>query len=276
MTTAPARLGITMQDDLPPRECPACGEVMRTGIAFSTYVVYAHLKDCSVLARREKERSRQQAVSYAMQLREQRANLPADPDTGAQCDNLEAYIQRWGASPETQDGIHACRLFRHQCKSLIPMEAFTLVGELGGGKSSLLAAFGRSLLQDGVNVRYESCPQLYNHLFSLYRRGALEEACETLSTVSVLLLDDLGREKPTPFWVDQMLFPILDERYAHRRPTVCATNLSWELLSVRWGGAGNDRGDRAFSHDAIIDRLQHRCLAVPFGGRVSNRIRGAR
>ncbi|MFP5286294.1 MAG: hypothetical protein ACLGI9_11205, partial [Thermoanaerobaculia bacterium] len=51
---------------------------------------------------------------------------------------------------------------------------------------------------------------------------------DPLTEAEVLVLDELGTQKPTP-WVQEVLYLIINSRYTKRRPTLFTTNYRLEL-----------------------------------------------
>ena len=59
------------------------------------------------------------------------------------------------------------------------------------------------------------------------------------NTSELLMLDDLGSEKPSD-WVREQLYLLIDERYGVNRPLLISTNESYESVA-------NNLGDRIAS-----------------------------
>jgi len=118
-------------------------------------------------------------------------------------------------------------------------------GPVGSGKSHLAAAVRNHLTRVlGVPTLFLTTPELLSSLreevgASDERRGtprALKTACDA----PVLILDDLGAERLTPF-AEEQLFLLLDSRYRRRWPTLVITNLPLEELPPRIGSRLADR-----------------------------------
>jgi primosomal protein DnaI len=245
--------------------CPECGVRMTTGQIYKARVIYDHFKDCAALEARLARESAEALEAQKAALRRQRSNLPASEE------DLAAYRKRFRVNAETRQGLTLCEQFVRACGETLPACGFTLHGHQGTGKTTLIIAFARSLLAAGVDVRFERTPELYNRLLQASRSECLEDELRRLRSVKVLVLDDLGREKPTPWWVDQVLFPLIDYRYGQRKPTVVTTNYEWPALEELYGNARNER-EQAHSAPQLVDRLQHRSAAVKFGGDQSQRV----
>lgn len=105
-----------------------------------------------------------------------------------------------------------------------------IYGERGSGKSHLCAAVDNHLTQAGIPCLFITALDLLAAL-----RQAIELQSNTeqesftgrmnvFKTATVLILDDLGAEQPSP-WSESVLFEILDYRYRNRLATMIATNV---------------------------------------------------
>ena len=109
----------------------------------------------------------------------------------------------------------------------------TIAGERGTGKTHLLCAIARRAIDRGMPVLYAYVPLLLDWLRQGYRHlndleweedGDFDERLERLMTVDLLLLDDLGSEKPTD-WAAEKLTTVFDQRLLNRLPLVVTTNI---------------------------------------------------
>lgn len=142
------------------------------------------------------------------------------------------------------------------------------VGGVGCGKTYLSAAIASAVIDnwrihaweaervaDGnpvrtFPVRFTSTVDLFGRLKSTYAQGgSAEDITAEYKTVPLLVLDDLGAEKPTD-WTRERLFEIIDHRYNEELPLIITTNLTPdEMIS--------DLGER------ICDRIREMCVFAP-------------
>jgi DNA replication protein DnaC len=101
-----------------------------------------------------------------------------------------------------------------------------LMGPCGVGKTHLAVATLRQLMLRGHRVRFYDYRELlkdiqasYNPDHPVSEMGVLEPVLE----VEVLLLDDLGASKPSP-WALETISHILNKRYNDKRITLLTTN----------------------------------------------------
>ena len=134
---------------------------------------------------------------------------------------------------------------RSLAQARVVVEAFTrdfpaasetgllLMGPCGVGKTHLAVAALRQLMLRGHRVRYYDYRELLKDIQASYdpdnptsELGVLEPVLET----EVLLLDDLGASKPSP-WALETIGHILNRRYNDKRVTLLTTNYLDEVES---------------------------------------------
>lgn len=101
-------------------------------------------------------------------------------------------------------------------------------GPTGTGKTGLaLAALREMHIAHERTVRFGTMPDLMAALRPDDARIARDERAtvEQLQRVQVLLLDDLGAERPTE-WQSEQLYRVIDGRYQRGLPTIITTNLA--------------------------------------------------
>lgn len=101
-----------------------------------------------------------------------------------------------------------------------------LMGSCGVGKTHLGVAALRQLMQRGHGARFYDYRELLKEIQASYdpdhpvsEMGVLEPVLET----EVLLLDDLGASKPSP-WALETIGHILNKRYNEKRVTLLTSN----------------------------------------------------
>lgn len=84
---------------------------------------------------------------------------------------------------------------------------------------------------------------------------------EKYSKVPLLIIDDLGKERPSE-WTLEKLFTIINNRYENNLPVVITTNYNIERL--REGLASNVNYEIA---DSIISKLYEMCKGINLSGK---------
>lgn len=101
-----------------------------------------------------------------------------------------------------------------------------LQGPHGTGKSHLLEAIGRDMLEQGYLVKYVFVPDWLAMLKSTFDNKSEEQydsIFDSYKNVEVLLFDDLGRERVTD-WTKGEVIRIIDHRHRNGMLTVVTTN----------------------------------------------------
>ncbi len=97
-------------------------------------------------------------------------------------------------------------------------------GTVGTGKSFLSGCIAKELMDQGHQVLYYSCCQLFDQ-FNLYRFdvGQIEALENHLFHCDLLILDDLAAEN-TSDYVKSKLFALLNTRHRKQLPTIISSN----------------------------------------------------
>jgi DNA replication protein DnaC len=101
-----------------------------------------------------------------------------------------------------------------------------LLGMNGCGKTHLAAAIANERLDRGDRVAFANVPDLLDELRAGYApdaRRRFDQVFRQLLEVPVLVLDDLGAQKSSP-WAEEKLYQLLNHRHLARSFTVITTN----------------------------------------------------
>ena len=98
----------------------------------------------------------------------------------------------------------------------------TLTGVTGCGKTHLAVAMANQWLKYRRSVVFAFVPRLLDHLRSAYGPSSevsYDDLFEQIKSAPILVLDDLGAERSTP-WAEEKLYQIIVHRHDGRLPTV--------------------------------------------------------
>lgn len=102
----------------------------------------------------------------------------------------------------------------------------------GNGKTHIMEAMARDLLDQGKKVRFDLCKDILDRLRATYNRNSNDDFAHVLAEYKyfgVLFLDDLGMEKSNA-WASEQLTGLIEERIQNNRRTVISTNLNRESM----------------------------------------------
>lgn len=136
-------------------------------------------------------------------------------------------------------------------------EDVLLLGPPGTGKSHLAQAIGQAVLQQGHRVAYRETHLLLEEPTDAAIDGTRKDVMHQLSTIPLLIIDDLGMRKLPPTAADDLLELIM-RRY-ERASTLLTSNRpveDWAKLL----------GDTA-AVTALLDRLLHHAHVLTCGPR---------
>jgi DNA replication protein DnaC len=131
------------------------------------------------------------------------------------------------------------------------------LGPPGSGKSHCAQAIGHAVIQQGYRVLYREAHRLLEELADATLDGKRKELMEQLTTVPLLIIDDLGMRK-LPLTAAEELLEIIMRRY-ERASTLLTSNRPVE----DWGKL---LGDSA-AVTAMLDRLLHHGHVLKCGPR---------
>ena len=105
-----------------------------------------------------------------------------------------------------------------------------LMGKPGTGKTHLAAAIANDFVSKTIPTLFGT---LIDHLESIkeeFEHGGINDYLQRMKTVPVLVIDDLGQEKPSE-WQMQTLYQLVNYRYEHLLPIIITTNLTADEMA---------------------------------------------
>lgn len=110
-----------------------------------------------------------------------------------------------------------------------------LMGDNGSGKTMFASYIATQFLRRGTSIYYTTLVGLNEDFKRGFSDPAFSARLETALEADFLILDELGKELRADGHLGVRLEQILKQRYDDARPTVIATNLSWEEIVKRYG-----------------------------------------
>ena len=115
-------------------------------------------------------------------------------------------------------------------------ESLMLIGNAGLGKTHAALAIAGLVLEQGHDVIYVSSPDFFGKIEAsrFDPSGDADTLLRTASTADLLILDDLGTEFVTPYFIT-VFYSLLNNRLGAGLPTIITTNITdGALLEKRY------------------------------------------
>lgn len=130
-------------------------------------------------------------------------------------------------------------------------------GTVGSGKTYLACCIANALIEEYmIRVKIRNFAQIINDLQKSGLDLDKNEYIESLTNVSVLILDDLGIERDTSYAKEQV-YNIVNSRYLKQKPTIFTTNLPYEKIQ---------NSDDGVEYERIYSRIIEMCIPVKVMG----------
>jgi DNA replication protein DnaC len=112
-----------------------------------------------------------------------------------------------------------------------------LMGDNGAGKTIFASYIATQFLRRGTSIYYTTMVGLNEDFKRGFEDRPFAARLETALEAEFLILDEMGKELRSDGHLGVRLEQVLKQRYDDARPTVLATNLSWEELIKRYGSS---------------------------------------
>ena len=115
-------------------------------------------------------------------------------------------------------------------------ESLMLIGNAGLGKTHAALAIAGIVLSKDYDVIYVSCPDFFNKIGAARydTNSDAETLLQTATNADLLILDDLGTEFVTPYFITTF-YSLLNNRLGAKLPTIITTNITdGSLLEKRY------------------------------------------
>src|SRR5215212_7612993 len=131
---------------------------------------------------------------------------------------VDEYLKNWEENREAGRGLYYC-------------------GGVGTGKTHLAVGVMNELMaRKRVPSLFVTVPEFLDNLRETYMIPGrdLDEWMDTVKNADLLVLDDLGSERPTE-WVRERIFVIVNHRYREALPTLFTSNIGPKDLASQLG-----------------------------------------
>lgn len=131
-------------------------------------------------------------------------------------------------------------------------------GGCGTGKTHLAAAICHEVIKQNYQPIFGTMIDLLDRIKATYAdgQGSEERIIQRYATCDLLVIDDLGKERPTE-WAAEKLYYIANARYGDYLPVVITTNYAVDKLRRRL-----TIGDNVEAAEAVVSRIYEICAGV--------------
>ena len=252
--------------------CPHCGKSLAwLGFNLAGRIRWVEPEDCNcdgaIKERAKKEAERAHKADEERRQKENAARLEKikrlDANSGIGRRFKSRTFETFTETPETAQGLCMVKGYAEKFKTLRGQERNSLIitGNIGTGKTHLAAAVANALLAEGVPVIFSTMVDLLDKIKASFDSRDEETVIKLYKTVELLIIDDLGKERPTA-WGIMKIFQIINSRYEDYLPTILTSNYDLKDLTERMTPTGDDGKTSA----ATVDRIREMSYVVPLTG----------
>ena len=173
--------------------------------------------------------------------------------------NLNYKFDNFVPNTSNKKVLDSLKKYSEKLVNGIEKKGLILVGNNGVGKTHLACSIANKLIENGIPVIYGTLINLLAELRNSYDIDndiSEMEIIKLYENVDLLIIDDLGKEKPSE-WGLEKLYTIINSRYENNLPVIITTNYNQNSLAERLSLNGEIE-----TANSIISRLYEMCYLV--------------
>ncbi len=173
--------------------------------------------------------------------------------------NLNYKFENFEVNSNNKKVYQSLKEYSEKLANSVERKGLILVGNNGVGKTHLACSIANELIKNGIPIIYGTLINLLAELKNSYdidNNISEMEIIKLYKKVDLLIIDDLGKEKPSE-WGLEKLFTIINSRYENNLPVIITTNYDQNSLINRLSINGEIETAKS-----IISRLYEMCYLV--------------
>ena len=173
--------------------------------------------------------------------------------------NLNYKFDNFEVNSNNKKVYQSLKEYSEKLANSVERKGLILVGNNGVGKTHLACSIANELIKNGIPIIYGTLINLLAELKNTYdvdNNISEMEIIKLYEKVDLLIIDDLGKEKPSE-WGLEKLFTIINSRYENNLPVIITTNYNQNSLIDRLSINGEIETAKS-----IISRLYEMCYLV--------------
>ena len=173
--------------------------------------------------------------------------------------NLNYKFDNFEVNSNNKKVYQSLKEYSEKLANSVERKGLILVGNNGVGKTHLACSIANELIKNGIPIIYGTLINLLAELkntYDVYNNISEMEIIKLYEKVDLLIIDDLGKEKPSE-WGLEKLFTVINSRYENNLPVIITTNYDQNSLINRLNINGEIETAKS-----IISRLYEMCYLV--------------
>lgn len=272
MTIEEAKKYTTITEEILPRKCEFCGrKLLPTGLLVNVLGKYRwihrygeyELCQCEgAKKKREEERRAEEERLKAEKERAYREKIEAMIRESRLGERFKTRtFENFVVNDKNREAYEVARKYATEFEKYKKQGLGLLfIGSYGTGKTHLAAAICHELIKQGYQPIFGTMITLLEKIKATYddeySRETEERIIRKYTDCDLLIIDDLGKERPTD-WTLEKLYYVINTRYEKCLPIIITTNYNLEKLITRLTVK-----DNVETPEAIVSRIYEMCKGV--------------
>ena len=146
------------------------------------------------------------------------------------------------------------------------LQGLYISGRFGVGKTYLMGAMANKLVDLGHSVTMIHLPTFFSEIKEQINKAGTQTMIDSVKSVDVLIMDDIGAESLSDWIRDEVLAIILEHRMKENLPTFFTSNFNMKELTQHLGQ--NKQGVRdSIRGERLMQRIQYLAKEMTLSGK---------